>query len=67
MSRFPPCPHGRQGIVTSGGPGQAHAATDICERPSCIADAIEWAEAITGLPAAYRPDLPAQPRLFPVS
>lgn len=61
MSRYDPpdpkCRHARRGIVTAGdyrtGP---HAATNVCDRPDCIADAIEWAEAVTHLAAEHRPD-----------
>lgn len=53
----PQCSHKRKGIVTSGdyktGP---HAATDVCDRPECIADAQAWATATTGLPAEHRSD-----------
>lgn len=53
----PKCKHARRGIVTSGGgPGEAHAATNVCDRPGCIADAIAWAEAHTHLSAEHRPD-----------
>lgn len=58
--REPMCGHDRQGIVTSGGPDGPHAATNVCARAECVADAIEWATAITGLSADYRPD-PGQP------
>lgn len=57
----PKCRHARRGIVTAGGPG-AHAATNVCDRPPCIADAIRWAETITGLSARHIPDTPG---LFP--
>ncbi len=61
MSRYrvpdPLCRHARKGIVTAGnalsGP---HAATNVCHRPECVADAIEWAEAVTGLDAEHRID-----------
>jgi hypothetical protein len=52
----PLCNHARKGIVTSGGPGSAHAATNVCAREACIADAIEWATATTRLPAEFIPD-----------
>ncbi len=66
---YPVCDHARRGIVTSGdhriGP---HAATNVCDRPDCIEDAMWWATGITKLPAEYRPDRPlvatSQGRLF---
>ena len=61
MSRYvlpdPLCNHARKGIVTSGGgPGQAHAATSVCDRDGCIEDALAWAIATTGLAASHRRD-----------
>lgn len=58
MSRYRDllCRHARRGIVTSGGPETAHAATDVCDRPECIEDAIAWAQSITRLPAEHIPD-----------
>ena len=52
----PMCDHERHGIVTSGGEGQPHAATNVCYRDECIADAIAWATSITRLPAEHRVD-----------
>jgi len=45
----PTCRHARRAIacteVTS--PGQAHAATDVCLRMSCMADALFWVNSTT--------------------
>ena len=61
----PQCDHARRGIVKAGDPHGAYAATDVCARPECIADAKAWAEATTGQPASHRPDqLPGQGGLF---
>lgn len=54
--RDPLCHHARCGIVTSGDPEGTHAATDVCDRPECIQDAITWAQTITRLPAEHVPD-----------
>lgn len=57
----PKCNHKRTGIVTSH-PGvmpasnESHAATNCCDRPACIADAIEWASMVSGRTARYVPD-----------
>lgn len=50
------CGHDRAGIVTSAGVDGGHAARSVCELPGCVVDATEWAEAVTGAPAVYRPD-----------
>lgn len=54
----PKCRHARKGIVTTGVPmGQGHASTQVCDRAECIADAIEWARAVSGgKDADYIPD-----------
>lgn len=53
----PKCDHRRAGIVTAGGgTGEPHAATNVCDRPECIADAVEWARASTGLTPEHRRD-----------
>ena len=42
--------HERTGIVTSGGgPGEGHAAVNVCDRTDCIRDALSWCSTITGL------------------
>lgn len=61
MSRYslpdPKCKHKRKGIVTSGDPKSGpHAATNVCDRPECIADAKEWAHALTRQEATYISD-----------
>jgi hypothetical protein len=62
----PQCRHARRGIVTSGGGvDEGHAATNVCDRPECIADAIAWAEAFTRLPAKHIPDRRPELTLFP--
>lgn len=40
----PKCRHKRKGIVTTGKyvTGEPHAATNCCDRPACIDDAIRW-------------------------
>lgn len=41
----PKCDHRRKGIVTSSVDpvkGEAHAATNCCDRPECIEDAKGW-------------------------
>ena len=68
LSRYrlpdPKCQHKRKGIVYAGDPEGAYAATNVCDRPDCIADAKEWAEATARQPALYRPDRdPAQMEL----
>jgi hypothetical protein len=65
VTRDPICEHARRGIVESGDPSGPHAATQVCVRPECIADAKRWATEITRLPAEHRPDLPAQLPLLP--
>lgn len=62
----PSCHHARKGIVTAGGRAGAHAATNVCDRPECIADAMFWARAMTGLEPEHVPDRrPApEPNLF---
>lgn len=72
MSRVtePTCRHARKGIVTAGGPGRAHAATNVCDRQACIDDATFWARAITGETPEFIPDrspVPPEPNLFDVS
>lgn len=51
-----PCTHPRRGIVTSHPAGYtngSHAATNVCDRPDCIAEAIAWVERVTGKPAFH--------------
>lgn len=54
----PKCNHKRKGRVFAGEPGEA--STTVCDRPECIADAIEWAEAQTRKPAQHVPDSPSR-------
>lgn len=58
----PICHHVRKGRVQAGefesGP---HVSTIVCDREACIADAIVWAEAKTGLPARHIPDPSKRP------
>lgn len=60
MSRYtlpdPKCQHARKGIVKAGEWEGTHASTAVCDRPECIADAIEWATTMTHLPAEFIPD-----------
>lgn len=70
MSRYelpnPKCKHARRGLVSAGDPHGAYASTQVCARPSCIEDAIEWAEAQVRQRAIYRADAGRviQPTLF---
>lgn len=68
MSRYhlpdPKCRHKRKGIVKAGEWEGTHASTAVCDRPDCIADAIEWAHAQTHLPAEFIPDAPKQESLL---
>jgi len=57
----PKCRHARRGIVTAGGRGAPHAATNVCDRAACIADARRWAQARTGQPARHIPDTGGKP------
>lgn len=59
----PKCTHKRKGRVEAGDPQAAFASTNVCDRPECIADAREWATAMTHEPAHYRPDSDAHPAL----
>ena len=57
----PDCNHLREGVVTTHPEGKPetgrYASTTVCARPRCIADAVEWAKAVTGLRHAFhRPD-----------
>jgi hypothetical protein len=53
------CTHARTGVVTSHPvtgsyqPGSSHAATNVCDRPECIAEAIAWVERMTRKPAHH--------------
>lgn len=50
------CFHERTGRVTThpgGYTNGAHAATGVCNLPECIAEALAWAERMTGLPAFH--------------
>lgn len=51
----PKCSHKRRGIVTSGEyvEGEAHAATNCCDRPDCIEDAKLWVNRMTLSRTAY--------------
>jgi hypothetical protein len=62
----PKCRHARKGLVSAGDPKGEFASTQVCDRPECIADAMEWATALTRLPAEHRPDpgRASQPSLF---
>lgn len=53
----PKCRHTSKGRVTAGEltVDSPHASTYVCDRPACIADAIEWAEASAGRPASFVP------------
>lgn len=63
----PKCNHKRKGIVSAGSGDGAHASTSVCNRPDCIADAKQWAHAVTRLPAVHVVDQekppPSAPRL----
>lgn len=49
--------HARTGLVRSGDPEGVHASTYVCDNKHCQADAIEWANAVTGLnDARFYPD-----------
>jgi hypothetical protein len=51
-----PCDHPRTGIVTSHPNGYVegrHAATNVCDQPDCIAEAIAWVERMTRKPAHH--------------
>lgn len=66
----PKCNHARRGIVEAGDPydpARGHAATNVCDRPECIEDAMAWAEAVAREPARHRPDRvrSPEPTLFP--
>lgn len=60
MSRYdipnPKCRHVRKGRVLAGDLDGPHASTQVCDRPECIADAKEWAEAKVRQPAVHIPD-----------
>lgn len=68
MSRYdlpdPRCDHARRGIVRAGDPAGAYAATNVCDRAECIADAKEWAEAQVRQPATHVRDADREPTLF---
>ena len=57
-----PCSHPRRGRVTSHPvPGSyvegPHAATNVCDLPECIAEAVAWVTRMThGLEAHHIPD-----------
>jgi hypothetical protein len=38
----------------------SHAATNVCDRPECIAEATAWVERVTRRPAIYRRDEKAE-------
>lgn len=50
------CRHPRTGVVTTH-PGSyetgSHAATNVCDRPECIAEAVAWVERMTRRPAYH--------------
>lgn len=51
-----PCTHPRTGIVTSHPNGYVegrHAATNVCDLPECIAEAIAWVQRMSGKPAHH--------------
>ena len=51
-----PCPHPRTGRVTTHPMGYTngpHAATNVCDLPECIAEAVEWVQRMTGKPAKH--------------
>ncbi|HEY2086296.1 MAG TPA: hypothetical protein VGH54_09755 [Mycobacterium sp.] len=57
------CTHPRTGVVTSGpwtAASGSHAATNVCDRPECIAEATAWVERVTRRPAIYRRDEKAE-------
>jgi hypothetical protein len=61
----PKCNHKRKGLVTSGsldpgyvGPLASHA---VCDREACIADAKEWAYALTHIDPVVRMDADRRP------
>ena len=53
------CTHTRTGTVTSrplGGIEDSHAATRVCNRPECIAEAVAWVERVSGRKAYHVAD-----------
>lgn len=60
----PKCQHKPKGFVDSGTREGAHASTYVCDRPACIADALEWARAVTHLPARHVAHFPPGKYLF---
>lgn len=51
----PKCNHAPKGRVSAGEPDGAYASTYVCDRPACIEDAKEWAEAQVRQPAHHTP------------
>ena len=54
------CNHPRTGRVTTHPAGYtdgSHAATNVCARPECIAEAIAWGERYSGKQAHHVPDI----------
>ena len=54
----PKCTHARKGRVEAGDLMGIGASTIVCDRPACIADAKEWATALTHEEAVWIPDRP---------
>lgn len=58
-----PCSHPRTGIVTShpnGRTDEPHAATNVCELPECLEEAMAWVGRMThGEPGFYVADVEA--------
>lgn len=55
----PKCKHKRRGIVRSGDltADEPYAATNVCDRPACIDDAIRWVnQTVLARTAHYVPD-----------
>lgn len=58
----PKCRHKRKGLVfAGGGEGEAHASTQVCDRPECIEDAKAWVRAETRLEPTHKPDPQPKP------
>lgn len=51
----PVCEHNAIGRVTAGDLGGTHASVYVCAELDCIAAAMAWASAQTGLEAAFFP------------
>ena len=54
------CTHPRTGVVTSHPDGNyqggSHAATDVCDQPECIAEAMKWVKRYARRKAYHVPD-----------